>query len=209
MCYLFCRVQTDLMLKRFIMRLEIASKPVRMQSSLEHIVLEFETASQLNINNCLCPPLVQPTGLKRVAAGWLALHKQSPVIRPQQTLPASHGLPKLTPAIHRSRGDSSLSILPESPVEFLLGTTAGRDVYGKEELLEVDEAVLVRVEGAEDVVTELVSVACGEALAIDLHEGGWGEAAVRAITFEAFVPLFDRVLVITGAGLKELQVLLG
>ena len=58
-------------------------------------------------------------------------------------------------------------------------------------------------------VTELVGVARGEAFAVDLHEGGWGEAAVGAITFEAFVPLFDCVLVVAGAGLQELKVLLG
>ena len=76
-------------------------------------------------------------------------------------------------------------VLPESPIKFLLRTSAGRDVNGQEELLEVDESVLVGVKGAEDVVTEFIGVARGEALAVDLHEGGRSEPAVGTITFEA------------------------
>ena len=48
---------------------------------------------------------------------------------------------------------------PESPVELLLRCAAGGDVDGQEEFLEVDETVLVTVEGPEDVLTELSGAA--------------------------------------------------
>ena len=50
----------------------------------------------------------------------------------------------------------NVSLLPpECPVELLLRGATGRHVDGQEELLEVDETVLVTVEGPEDVLTEL------------------------------------------------------
>ena len=65
--------------------------------------------------------------------------------------------------------------IPECPVELFFWTAAGGDVYGQEELLEVYVAVLVGVERPEDVVAELVGVAGGEALAVDVHEGLGGQ----------------------------------
>ena len=43
-----------------------------------------------------------------------------------------------------------LIVLPERPLELLLCGAGGGDVDGEQELLEVDVAVLVRVEGPED-----------------------------------------------------------
>ena len=79
--------------------------------------------------------------------------------------------------------------LPERPVEFLLRAAAGGDVDGEQELPEVDEAVLVRVERPEDVVAEVAGVARGEALGVDFHEGRGGQLAVRAVGDETLVPL--------------------
>ena len=98
--------------------------------------------------------------------------------------------------------------LPEGPVELLLRAARRGDVDGEEELLEVDEAVLVGVEGPEHVITEFVGVPRREALAIDLHEGRGGQLAVWAVRLEALVPLLDRVLVVAGRRLEELEVVL-
>ena len=105
--------------------------------------------------------------------------------------------------------ESLVPFLPESPVQFLFGAPAGGDVDGQEELLEVDEPVLIGVEGSKNVVTKLVGVPRGEALAVDLHEGRGRELAIGAVTFETFIPLFDCVLVVASAGLEELKVMFG
>ena len=47
------------------------------------------------------------------------------------------------------------SVLPERPLELLLRGAGGGDVDGEQELLEVDVAVLVRVEGPEDRVISI------------------------------------------------------
>jgi hypothetical protein len=73
----------------------------------------------------------------------------------------------------RKSGGMSCRI-PEGPVELLFGAAAGGDVYGEEELLEVDVSVLVAVEGAEHVITELVGVPRGETFGVDLWGGGGG-----------------------------------
>ena len=73
--------------------------------------------------------------------------------------------------------------IPECPVELFFWTAAGGDVYGQKELLEVYVAVLVGVERPEDVVAELVGVAGGEALAVDVHEGLGGQS-VRTVTVQ-------------------------
>ena len=83
---------------------------------------------------------------------------------------------------------------PECPVEFLLGAAAGGDVDGEQELPEVDEAVLVRVERPEDVVAEVAGVARGEALGVDLHEGRGGQLAVGAVGDEALIPILETIL---------------
>ena len=82
-------------------------------------------------------------------------------------------------------------LLPERPVQLLLRAPAAGYVDGQQELLEVDVAVLVGVEGAEDVVAELVGVAGGEALGVDLHEGLGGQPAVGAVGLEALVPFLE------------------
>ena len=48
-----------------------------------------------------------------------------------------------------------LIVLPERPLELLLCGAGGGDVDGEQELLEVDVAVLVRVEGPEDMVISM------------------------------------------------------
>ena len=101
------------------------------------------------------------------------------------------------------------SFLPERPLELLLGGAGGGDVDGEEELLEVDVAVLVRVEGPEDVVAELLGVARGEEHLVHVDELDRGESAIRAVLFEPLVPLLDGVFVVTCVSLEELQVLLG
>ena len=103
---------------------------------------------------------------------------------------------------------SNLSLLPESPLELLLGGAGGSDVNGQQKLLEVDVAVLVGVERAEHVVAELLRVAAGEEELVHVYKLGRSQAAVGAVLLEALVPLLDRVLVVAGVGLEELQVLL-
>ena len=55
--------------------------------------------------------------------------------------------------------------------------------------------------------TELISLACREALAVDLHEEFSGEFPIRAVLLEPLVPLSDGGLVIPGVHHQELQVL--
>ncbi len=77
---------------------------------------------------------------------------------------------------------------PEGPIELLLRTSTGGDIDGQEELLEVDVAVVIRVEGPKDVIAELIGVARRKTFAVDVHEGFGGEATVRAVTHETAVP---------------------
>ena len=74
--------------------------------------------------------------------------------------------------------------------------------------LEVDVAVLVGVEGSEDVVAKLLGVAAGEEHLVHVNELDWGQAAVGAVLLEALVPLFDGILVVTSVGLQELEIFL-
>lgn len=122
---------------------------------------------------------------------------------------------------------------PECPVQLLLRTAAGGDVDGKQELLEVDVAILVGVESAKHMVTELVGIARRKALRVDLHEGLGRQLAVGTVALEASIPLLwgracndshsggtcaddpgrsltylDGVLVISRAALEELEVVL-
>ena len=80
---------------------------------------------------------------------------------------------------------------PKRPVEFLLWAPVGGDVDGEQELGEVDVAVLVRVEGAEDVLAELGGVARGEELGVDLDERWLARLARGAVGYEAVVPLLE------------------
>ncbi len=98
--------------------------------------------------------------------------------------------------------------LPECPLELLLGGAGGGDVDGQEELLEVDVAVLVRVEGPEHVVAELLGVARREEHLVHVDELDGRQPPVRAVLLEALVPLLDGVLVVARVGLQELEVLL-
>ena len=83
---------------------------------------------------------------------------------------------------------------PERPVKLLLWAPVGGDVDGEQELGEVDVAVLVRVEGAEDVLAELGGVARGEELGVDLDERWLAQLSRGAVGYEAVVPfLQDRV----------------
>ena len=80
---------------------------------------------------------------------------------------------------------------PERPVEFLLWTPVRGDVDGEQELCEVDVAVLVRVEGAEDVLAELGGVARREELGVDLDERRLAQLSRGAVGYEAVVPFLE------------------
>ena len=80
---------------------------------------------------------------------------------------------------------------PERPVEFLLWAPVRGDVDGEQKLGEVDVAVLVRVEGAEDVLAELGGVARREELGVDLDERRLAQLARGAVGYEAVVPLLE------------------
>ena len=81
---------------------------------------------------------------------------------------------------------------PERPVEFLLWAPVRGDVDGEQELSEVDVAVLVRVEGAEDVLAELRGVARGEELGVDLDERWLAQLSRGAVGYEAVVPFLEK-----------------
>ena len=100
-------------------------------------------------------------------------------------------------------------VLPEGPFEFFLWRSRAGDVYRQQELFEVDEAVLVGVEGSEDVVTELLGVPGGEEHLVHVDELDGGQPSVGAVLLEPLVPLLDRVLVVTGMGSEKVQVFLG
>ncbi len=98
---------------------------------------------------------------------------------------------------------------PEGPLELLLRGAGAGDIDGKQKLLEVDVSVLVGVEGAEDVVAELLSVARREKHLVHVDKLDRRQSAVRAVLLEALVPLLDGVLVVASLRLQKLQVLLG
>ena len=80
---------------------------------------------------------------------------------------------------------------PERPVKLLLWAPVRGDVDGEQELGEVDVAVLVRVEGAEDVLAELRGVARGEELGVDLDERWLAQLSRGAVGYEAVVPFLE------------------
>ena len=51
---------------------------------------------------------------------------------------------------------------------------------------------MVRVEGPEDVVAELVGVTGGKALAVDVHERLRGQTTVGAVTHKAAIPFLQK-----------------
>merc|ERR1712038_1309432 len=67
---------------------------------------------------------------------------------------------------------------------------------------------LLSVEGAEDVVAELLGVATGEEELVHVDELGRAERAVGTVLAEALVPLLDGGLVVPRVSLEELHVLL-
>ena len=100
------------------------------------------------------------------------------------------------------------NVSPKSPVQFILWSSTRSHMYGKEKLLEVNEAVVIRVKSPKHMITELLSIPSEEAGAIDLHERVWRQLAVRTIFCEPLVPLNDGVNAVVGVCLQELQVLL-
>ena len=101
-----------------------------------------------------------------------------------------------------------ITVLPEGPLELLLRGAGGGDVDGEEELLEVYVAVLVGVEGPEDVVAELLGVARREEHLVHVDELDRRQPPVGAVLLEPLVPLLYRVLVVPRVRLQELEVLL-
>ena len=97
---------------------------------------------------------------------------------------------------------------PESPIKFFLRTAIARHIDSQEELLEVNDTILITVEGPEDMITELPGIAGREALAVDLHEGRGVQPSIRTVRHEPLVPLLDGVLVILGVHHEELHVCL-
>lgn len=73
----------------------------------------------------------------------------------------------------------------EGPVQLVLHLAPRRDGQRADELLKVDDAAVVGVEDAEDVVGKGRGVAKGEELAVDLLELLLGERARRAVLQEA------------------------
>jgi len=96
----------------------------------------------------------------------------------------------------------------ESPFELLFRRARRGDVDGEQELFEIYEPIFVRVEGAEDVVAELLRVATREEQLVHVNELGRGEPAIGAVLLEPLVPLLDCVLVVARVRLEELKVLL-
>lgn len=72
----------------------------------------------------------------------------------------------------------------EGPVQLVLHLAPRRDGQRADELLKVDDAAVVGVEDAEDVVGKGRGVAKGEELAVDLLELLLGERAGRAVLEE-------------------------
>ena len=102
-----------------------------------------------------------------------------------------------------------IKLVPESPVQFFFwGSTAG-NIYGKQELLEIYEAILICVKSSEDMITEFWDIPRGETLAVDLHEGVCSEPAIWAILLEPLEPLLDCLLIVPSVGGQPSQVRLG
>lgn len=76
----------------------------------------------------------------------------------------------------------------EGPHELLLQLPTGGDAQRDDELSEVDGAVAVGVEGAEDVLGELGGVAIGEEVGVDLLELLHVEDARGTVLQEALIP---------------------
>ena len=82
----------------------------------------------------------------------------------------------------------------EGPLELLLQLAPRGHAQRDDELPEVDGAVAVGVEGAEDVLGELGGVAVGEEVGVDLLELVHGQVAGGAVLEEALVPLLQLVV---------------
>ena len=76
---------------------------------------------------------------------------------------------------------------PEGPLQLLLGGARAGHVDGQQELLEVDEAGVVGVEGAKHVLAEAFGRARGEEVLVDLDELLLGEVALRAVLLQMVV----------------------
>ena len=98
---------------------------------------------------------------------------------------------------------------PESPIKFFLRTAIARHIDSQEELLEVNETILITVEGPEDMITELLGIASREALAVHLAKGGRSQLACWAVRYEALVVTCDCGLVIGCLCEEKVQVLPG
>jgi len=101
------------------------------------------------------------------------------------------------------------ALSPEGPFELLLGRSRAGHVNSQEKLLKVDVPVLVGVEGAEDMIAELLGIARWEEHLVHVHELDWRQPAVGAVLFEALVPFLDGVFVVPCVSFEKLEVLLG
>ena len=99
--------------------------------------------------------------------------------------------------------------LPKSPFQFFFWSSSTGDVNGQKKLFEIDETVLVCVEGSENVVAELFRVSAGEKHLVHVYKLDRRQPAVGAILLEPLVPLLDRVLVVARMRTQKVQVFLG
>jgi len=99
--------------------------------------------------------------------------------------------------------------LPESPFELLFGSSGACHIDGQQELLEVDVAVFVGVEGSEHVVAKLLGVTAGEEHLVHVNKLDRGQTTIGTVLLESLVPLLDGVLVVSGVSLQELKIFLG
>ena len=72
----------------------------------------------------------------------------------------------------------------ERPLQLLFGFPCRRDVDGEQELLEVNLAAVVRIERAEDVLAELVSVSIGKETRVDFEELMSSELSVGTVALK-------------------------
>ena len=103
----------------------------------------------------------------------------------------------------------ALISLPEGPFELLLSCSSTGHVNGQQELFEVNVTILVSVEGSENMIAELLSIATREKHLVHVDELDRGQSAIGAVLFEPLVPFLDGIFVITRMSLEKLQVLLG
>lgn len=96
----------------------------------------------------------------------------------------------------------------EGPLQFPGGLPGGGHVQRNDVLLEVQRAVVVGVEGAEDVPRVALGVAVGEEAGVDLLELLGRDAPGRTLLLEVLVPLADLALCEFGAELQVVQDLL-